>query len=241
MQQIERIEAGRGGPFRVRADGQVHVMPDPAHLDFMDVLLRLQLRHLPEIPSCPEWQRARVFEAWSAHYDLPPFGHAQRLAYLVDHYADELTYDFRTVLHGLDFGEMWRSRRWATMLALIDRLPSHSWYSDAVSRDPEHLEMLTRAMAEQAESEDDDTSKARPSWIGWTPEMSALVRVHDEIRRLSYLTIATQGGQAKPPEPSPQPEHPMQVAARRAEVARRKRKHEALVARLLPHKARREP
>lgn len=239
MSQIFRADAARGGPFVVQWRGEQFLMPDPRRLPFEEVMTRLYLQALPDAPSdlTPRWKHGALFAAWSAHYDLPGIAQAQRLAYLVDHYYDDLSFDFRVTLGGLDFGAMWRERRWTEMLRLIDRLPPNTWYSESVSKDPDHVAALVKAISEREDAGDLDASPKKPSWVGWSPEMGILTLIRDEIRHLTYVTGAAAGARGQKPEPSPMPESPYAVALRSADHARRKRKHEALVARLLPHKA----
>ncbi len=242
MTPLERADAAKGGPFVVRWNDELWLMPDPADLPFMDVLNRLAYG-LPEAPAegdaaFPQWKLETLLQAWAAHYDLPDIQQAQRLAYLVDHYFDELTYDFAHQLHGLDLGDLWRRRRWATILRYIDRLPPDCWYSGAVSRDPEHKKALIEAMAARDAAAGDAAPPARPSWIGWSNEVNALTALRNDIRQLTYVTVLAAGSkQAQPPEALPTPEHPTERAAAIANERAAKAKHNALVARLLPHKA----
>ena len=245
MTPLERADAAKGGPFVVRWNDELWLMPDPVDLPFMEVLSRLAYG-LPETPTegetpFPQWKLSTLLQAWSAHYDLPDIRQAQRLAYLVDHYFDELTYDFAHQLHGLDFGDLWRRRRWATILRYIDRLPPDCWYSDAVARDPEHKKALIEAMAEREAASDNDGPPPKPPWIGWSNEVSVLTSLRDDIRQLMYVTLAVAGNkQAQPPAPLDRPEHPTEQAAAVASNRAAKAKHKALVARMLPHKARPE-
>lgn len=240
MRNIEIVEAASGGPFVVQSTPpgyapRQHVITDPADLSFMEVLLALKNEHapLPDDLRAAEWKRALIFERWSAHYDLPDFQSAQRLAYLVDRYRSALVYDLRTL--GVDLGELWRQRRWRTLLDLIDHLPPHSWYSAAVSGDVEHAEMIAESLAARAE-EGEQTNEG-PSLQSWTPEVAAITRLTDEVRRLHYIIPAVQGDKGvKPPEPLPRPHTPLEAAIKRASFNKRMAQHKALAARLLPHK-----
>ncbi len=243
MDNLEIIEAAHGGPFVVRATAPgypptTHVIVDPVDMDFMSVLQTLQVEHVP-LPvglRCSEWKRALLFSAWAAHYDLPDFTSAQRLAYLLDRYRSAIVYDIQTFC-GADIGALWRSRRWRTALDLIDHLPAHSWYSAAVANDEEHAAMIAESLA--ARQSEGEKASASPDLHTWTPEVAAITSVTDAIRQLIYTTRAVQGDkQAKPPEPLPRPSTPLEAAIKRANFSARQERHEALVKRLLPHKRR---
>lgn len=238
MQNIDLLELGVGGPFAVRVDDQDIVLPDPADLHFQAVLLALRERHVPGTPSMANWKRALVFERWSAHYDLPDFESARRLAYLVDHHRSAIVYDLQTFCSGADLGELWRARRWRTLLDYIDHLPSHSWFSAAVAMDEEHAQMLAESLAARHAEGEADAAPSGPSLTSWTPEVSYLARVEDICRYIAWATFAAQIGKqaGEPPKPGPVPVTPLQRAMKRVEHERRKAAHEALVARVLPNK-----
>lgn len=237
MSNLTAVEAATGGPFRFQHEGQTYLLPDPADLPFMLVLSILDARHVPHPPAMPEWKRDRLFWAWAAHYDLPDFQSAQRLAYLLDHYRSALVYDLQAFL-GVDLGALWRARRWRTLLDHIDHLPGHSWYSSAVSTDEDHAEMIAKSLAAR-EKEGEVTPKG-PALHTWTPEVAAITRNTDAVKEISYVLAAVNwdGKSAKPspPKPEPRPHTPLEGAITRADFNRRKASHEKLVKRLLPHK-----
>lgn len=236
MGNLEVIEAASGGPFVVLLDGRLYELPDPADMAFMDVLRCLQNQHLPAMPPMREWQRAKTFSEWAAHYDLPDFVSAQRLAYLLDRYRSAIVYDLQSFA-GADIGALWRSRRWRTALDLIDHLPGHSWYSEAVSGDEEHAAMIAESLAAR-EAEGEQVRKGPPI-TSWTPEVAAITELTDAVRHLTYVTAAVQGDKtSKPPEPLPRPQTPLEAAMKRASWSARKAKHDSIVARMLPHKGR---
>lgn len=234
MGDIDRIEAARGGPLRFLLDGERYRIADPKGVDYQRILAVLHdPRHLTDL-RMPEWKRTALAQAWAAHYDLPEFNHAKRLCYLVDRYADPLISDLRRHA-GVDMLELWRDRRWRTLLAIIDRLPPQSAYAVAVGEDPEHSEMLANALAERAENEDGESKG--PSVATWTPEVDVLTALRDDVRVLTYTVRASNGDKkAQPPKPLPRPVTPLERAQKKADFGRRKAKHDSLVARMLPHK-----
>lgn len=232
MGDIDRIEAARGGTFEYRFDGQIIAISGPVGQNYQYVLASLKdPRHLSQA-RMPEWKRAVLRDAWAAHYDLPDFLNAQRLCYLIDRYSSSLTYDLHAFA-GVDLIELWRARRWKTLLDLIDRLPPHSSYAALVANDEEHAQMLAEALAKRAESDE----PSGPSLQSWTPEVEALTMLRNDVRALTYYTRLAAGDKsAKPPAPLPVPKTALQQASAKAEYDRRKSAHESLVARMLPHK-----
>lgn len=233
MSNLDLIEAAKGGPFAFRHAGELHTLPDPADLPYLAVLGFLHAEHIP-CPRMPEWKRAVLFGRWQAHYDLPDIQSASRLAYLIDRYRSALVYDLQTFAQ-VDLGEMWRSRRWRTLLDLIDHLPSHSWYSSAVSSDEEHAAMIAESLARR--TEEGERTPTGPSMVSWTPEVAAITTVADAVRRVEYTLGRVNGSKEKPPEPLPRPSTPLEAAIKRVKFNDRKAKHDALAKRLLPHKA----
>jgi hypothetical protein len=66
-----------------------------------------------------------------------------------------------------------------------------------------------------------------------------LTDIFDAIRSLQHTTVAVQvpkGKAGDPPPPSPRPKSLLAGETKRAEFARRKAAHDALAARVLPHK-----
>jgi hypothetical protein len=240
MKSIDFLEHG-GGHFHVRHHGELVPLPDPRAMHYQEVLAALALTHAPGTPGdLKEWQRRLVFDRWCAAWDLPDFRSAQRLAYLVDHYRPAISNDLQVYAH-CDLGELWRARRWTLMLDIIDRLPAHSWYAASVSMDPEHAKMMAESLAAREEAGDEQKATG-PSLTTWTPEVAALTNVLDAVRGVQHAVFAAQHGKkaGEPPKPAPRPITPLERALKLAEFDRRKSKHEALVARMLPHKRKSE-
>lgn len=237
MQSIDLLEYG-GGHLRLRHHGEIVSLPDPRALDFQFVLRILHAEHVPGTPDDIPLETARlIFDRWCAAWDLPDFGSARRLAYLVDHYRAGISYDLQTYAH-LDLGTMWRERRWTTLLDILDHLPGHSWYSATIAMDEEHANMVARIMVERGTNE--EKADTGPSLTNYTPEVAAMKDVLDAINHLTYVlaTVNSERGKGpKEPAPTKRPVTPLENAIKRAEYEIRKAKHDTLVARLLPHKA----
>jgi len=237
MKSIDLLEHG-GGDFRLRLDGYLVDMPDPREMHYQQVLMGLAVGHVRWTPGdIPEWKRAAIFERWCAAWDLPSFNDARRLAYAVDHYRGALVHDLR-VHAGLDLGELWRARKWQTLLDIIDRLPSHSHYTATMANDEEYAAMVAKTMAERKARGEDTAKDDGPALTSWTPELAMLTNLLDAINGVRYAVVAVQAGKkaGDPPKPARRPQTALERAMRRAEFNRRQAAHEALVARVLPHK-----
>lgn len=237
MKSIDLLEHG-GGDFALRVDGYLVDMPDPREMHYQQVLMGLYVGHVRWTPGdIPEWKRAAVFERWCAAWDLPSFNDARRLAYAVDHYRADLAHDLR-VTAGVDLGDLWRARKWRTLLDLIDRLPGHSHYASAMANDEEYAKMVAEAMAARKKAGEAPPEDKGPALTTWTPEMAMLTNLLDAVNGVRYAVVAVQAGKkaGDPPKPARRPQTALEKAMRRAEFSRRQTAHEALVARVLPHK-----
>lgn len=238
MDDIDFLEHGGSSGFAIRLNGEIVPLADPRRLNYQMVLAHLGIEHAPGTPDMPEWQRALVFDRWRAAWDLPPFREAQRLAYLVDHYRRGISYDLR-VHAGVDLGELWRARRWVHLLDILDHLPAHSWYAASVTMDEEHAQMMAEAIAAREQSGEKSEDNG-PALVGWTNEVAVMTNVLDAVRGVAHAVVAVNSPKGKTPEapkPAPRPRTPLERALKAAEFSRKKAKHESLVARMLPHKA----
>jgi hypothetical protein len=125
---------------------------------------------------------------------------------------------------GLDLATEWRSRRWRKLLNIIDGLPRTSAFVNAMANDDEIADVLLEAAERQS---------SRPTLEEYTPEREALDAVRDLLGQVvaGLLVLNRQ----KPPRLKlvPRPETAIDRARRRQQL----RRHESLVARLLPNNA----
>lgn len=236
MNDIDFLEHGGPG-FAVRHHGEVINLPDPREMHFQMILLVLGLGRVPGTPGdVAYWKHELVFDRWRASWDLPEFNRARRLAYLVDHYRAPLANDVLTHA-GLDLGEQWRARRWVRLLDVLDHLPSHSHFNAALANDEQYAEMVAKAAAERGETKPKSGSDG-PPLTTWTPEVAVMTQVLDAVNRVAWTTIAAQVGKkaGEAPKPAVRPQTALEKAFRKAEYQRRQSAHDALVARVLPHK-----
>lgn len=239
MKSIDLLEHGGATsdrPASYAYQGYVWPMEDPRERHYQWVLAALAVRRLPSMPrDIPIWKADLLFDRWASAWDLPEFESARRLAYLVDNYRAALNHDMATYA-GRDLGDLWRARRWRFLLDIIDRLPSHSWYSAAVAEDEEHAQMLAESLAARPHS--GAAEDKGPPLTTWTPEVAVLTSILDAVNRVQYATIAAQHGKkaGEPPKASRRPQTALERAMKAAEYRRRKAAHEALVARVLPQK-----
>lgn len=238
--KLDDIDAARGGRFRVIIDGERYQLDGPARLDWQQVLAHLDTGTAPIFDLVFEAdlslrQHQALGAAWARHFDLPPLSQCQRLAYLIDHYHDDLEYELQRI-HRVDLDEAWRARRWRRLLTLIDRLPRNTLYSAAVANDPEHVKLLAKEMAARAaEARKDEDGPTGPSLSDWSPELDMLAHIADKLDRLIYTTVqvATNGKSGEKPQPHPRPQTALARELRRAERERRQAAHDQLAARLL--------
>jgi hypothetical protein len=211
------------------------VLPDPRDLHFQEVLLLLRdwdfegLRH----KKISIYGIEEIMRVWRAAYDLPEINASIRLAYLVDHYYEDLDADLRKHL-GVDIDELWHSRRWGRLLGYINRLPSHTWYSQTVSQDEEHTALLAKQLAEQSINEGEKKEAAAPPISTWTPEAALLSDVLDAVNKVTHAVLSTNAGKSvEAAPPAPRPNADLAKMVEREKLRIRKEKHEALAARML--------
>lgn len=108
---------------------------------------------------------------------------------------------------------------------MVDHLPAHSAYAEALAGDEELAELIIAHPA--------PPSAAGPRVSEWSPERAALAEISDKLSTLTAAVIAAAG--AKPPRLSPSPRP--QVAADRLRERRREADHLSLVARVIPDPA----
>ena len=103
-----------------------------------------------------------------------------------------------------------------------------------MANDEEYAEQVAKAISE---SQQQGGEKASVPLHTWTPEVAALTDLRDAVMWVRHAVLQAAGAKGlKTPEPALRPQTPLQRARERGEFKRRQTKHEALAARLLPHK-----
>jgi len=235
MNTLDALEAAGTGPLVYTYDEIRDTLPDPQEIGYQSLLGLLSDEVFTDLPRMPLWMCFRLFRAWQAHHSLPDFAQAQRLAYLVDHYHDEIQVDFR-VIYREDIDALWRARRWTYALNLIDHLPVDCWYTEAVSNDEEHAKMVAEAMAERRGGDDDDKPKG-PPLRHWNQQASMMAELIDAVREVNHTNQQIAGGKPGDFKSYKRPTTAIDRAQREATNTVRKARHDALAKRLLPHKA----
>lgn len=123
---------------------------------------------------------------------------------------------------------MWRTRRWRLLLNVIDHLPRHSAYGEAISQDDDVAALIL------AHPPAGGAPAVRVS--DWSPEREILAEISDRISTLTCAVIAAAGARPPAPRPSARP----QTAADRLRDRNRRRDHLSLAARVLPEQADRD-
>lgn len=208
-------------------------LPDPRTLGYQEVLLLLRDRNFEGLRDkrISIYSIETIHNLWRAVHDLPEINAAIRLTYVVDHYEGALAYDLQHHLN-IDLESLWLERRWGRLLNHIDRLPSHTWYSQAVSEDPEHTELLAKQLAE---SISDESEKKGPPIHTWSPEVNAINDVVDAVKELTHVTSMAYGGKGEP-RWAERPNADLKRQVDRLKFERRKAAHEKLVSRMLPNR-----
>jgi hypothetical protein len=127
--------------------------------------------------------------------------------------------------NGVDLAVEWRNRRWQKLLDLIERLPRHSAYIEAVSED--------EAVAAQMLNMPDDTKPARRRLSEYDVVVETLSTLVDRVGELINAVMASKGVRPRRIPPAPRPVTALQKLRER----RRRVEHVSLVSKLLPHKA----
>lgn len=113
------------------------------------------------------------------------------------------------------------------LLSAVDHLPRNSHYAEAVANDEEHALMLAEVMGNQPKGE------YRPPMSTWSPEVAMLADLIDAVNGVrGVLVAANRKPGTAPPEIKPYPRPGTMLEKVRRE--QRRRRHEELVARVLP-------
>lgn len=118
---------------------------------------------------------------------------------------------------------MWRDRRWADLLNLIDWLPRNSAYIEALSDDEEVAEQVLRA------PENKRPRGAGPRISEWSLEVEKMTDVIDRLGEVMVAVIASNGGKA----PRVRPQQRPKTAIDRLRERKRYEHHKKTVARVL--------
>lgn len=138
-------------------------------------------------------------------------------------YGAAIEYDL--ACRGIDLGTEWRARRWRKLLNIIDHLPRNSSYVEAMAMDEElALEVLRRP---------EKKTPPRRRMSEWSAEVELLSTAVDRLSELIQAIAAGHGAKPTRLNPQPRPE----TAHERVKHRERVRKHNSIVARVLPHKA----
>lgn len=126
---------------------------------------------------------------------------------------------------------MWRRRRWGDLLNLIDRLPRNSHFQAALAADEEYARQVA---AVEAEHGSEAAREWRPPMETFSAEVEAAYHMANQLENLTSLVLGFMGGKAAPKFVKG-PKTAIEEFQTRTYVERRQKKHDALVARLVPH------
>lgn len=118
--------------------------------------------------------------------------------------------------------ELVAGRRWRLLCNVVDHLPRHSAYGEAVAQDDE--------LAAQRDETASGVSFA-PPLTEWSPQVELLAELVDVVSLIRSEVWALAGQKTTPKfRPMPRP----QVAADRVESLQQQRRRQALVTQLFP-------
>jgi len=187
---------------------------------FVAVLVPADARQL--VGSLSWDQMAHLVRVYRIHHGLGTCAvDDQRLAGLIARYGRAIEQDLAG--RGIELLALWQQRRWRCLLSLVDALPRHSAYVEALCDDDELAEYLLTA----------ETSAADRAWTPlsqYTPELEMATNLYDRLGELIQAVTASAG--ARPPKIRPYPRP--RTAADRIRHRRAQDRHRTLVARMLP-------
>lgn len=118
---------------------------------------------------------------------------------------------------------MWRERRWADLLNLIDWLPRNSAYIEALSEDEDVAEQVLRAPENQR------PRGAGPRVSEWSLEVEKMTDMIDRLGEVIIAVVTSNGGKA----PRVRPQQRPRTAIDRLRERKRYEHHKKTVARVL--------
>lgn len=98
--------------------------------------------------------------------------------------------------------------------------------------DPEYVELVREAWINTSDEKEEEPPSG-PSMADWSALHEVTANVIDEIRLLRATVAATVGGKEKP-KFVVRPKTAMMEASESARITKRRLKHEALIAKLVP-------
>lgn len=117
---------------------------------------------------------------------------------LIDRYGDELEFDLRARLGGMDLQDWFHGRYpWGLLLRLAERLPQDSQYKAALYDDDEVVQEWVRCHGDP-----DDQPRPALTLAEWTPERAALVSLTEAVMAMHRTLIAVHN-KGKAPEVRP--------------------------------------
>lgn len=109
--------------------------------------------------------------------------------------------------------ELYWKKRWVHLLALIEGLPTHSRYMEAVYNDEELAEQILDS------GQGEPSGEYHPPLSIWTPELAMLADISDKLSAIQATQVGVAGGKSKNPKPTPRPETAIERAKQRRSQA----------------------
>lgn len=186
--------------------------------------------HFAQLPGMSLDQARAVQRSWIEHFGLTADDQVtRRLAGVMSRFSGQLEADFPRHYPGVGPADLWRARKWRTLLNLIDHLPQNTHYHHALMHDEDHAAAVAQWKADHPDEAGKSTA---PPWQVWSPEVEALNTLIDEIRLLTYYFQGANGGKPKQPQFQPRPSSEIKKATDRVKW----KAHESLASKMLRRK-----
>lgn len=131
-------------------------------------------------------------------------------------YEDAVEVDLRQ-RYGEDLGHLWRSRRWAYLANLVERLPYNSHLRQEQLNDPDYVGQVLEAQAGAEPAKGTPVSE-------FSAEVRTLESVGFDIRGLGAVIQSALGASGRP-----KPYDGPSTVVEKAQIARRRQKHQKVL------------
>lgn len=230
---LDDVDAERPDrPLRVRAAGLLFGLRSPRSLSWSRLIAATSDWHAftalivpvnahPMVGRLPGDTMEYLVRSYRTHHGLcATTSEDRRLAGLVARYGQAIEQDLAG--RRLDLLVLWQQRRWRYLLNVIEALPRHSAFVEALSDDDALAEALLNRPA--------GDERPRTPLSQFSPELEMAVNTYDRLGELIQAVTAAAGGRPPKIAPFPRP----RTAADRVRRRRAETKHRSVVARMLP-------
>src|SRR5690349_17082489 len=118
---LDRLDRERGGPMRVKLNGECLTLPPASDLGWREVFLAIEETEgfvafvWPRHSKIPVWKAEIAHARWVEHNGLPDADSARWLASTLTRYYGPIELDLMS-RYRLRLGDIWRDRRWRELV-----------------------------------------------------------------------------------------------------------------------------